>query len=72
MLLILLLKVATLALSIGVLAGGGGEGGLQPPQSLGNSDFLSRKRNLGKASFKRSLCFYFRRDTYFLFNLKSA
>ena len=29
-----------------------GEGGLQPPQILGNSDFLGKSReNLGKASF---------------------
>ena len=38
--------------------GGGGAGGLQPPspspQILGNSDILGSKRNLGKASFKRS------------------
>ena len=32
--------------------GWGGGGG----QSLGNSDILGGKRNLGKASFKRSLC----------------
>ena len=31
--------------------GRGGRGGLQPPQSLGNSVFLGSKRNLGKASF---------------------
>ena len=34
--------------------GGGGWGGCSPPQILGNSDFLGSKRNLGKASFKRS------------------
>ena len=29
-----------------------GEGGLQPPRILGNSDFLGKSReNLGKASF---------------------
>ena len=31
--------------------GRGGRGGLQPPQILGNSDFLGSERNLGKASF---------------------
>ena len=39
-----------------------------PPQILGNSDFLGSKRNLGKASFKRSFHgFVFWRDRYFLF-----
>ena len=35
--------------AIGVRAGGAAA-----PQILGNSDFLGSKRNLGKASFKRS------------------
>ena len=30
---------------------GKGGGGLQPPQHLGNLDFLGSKRNLGKADF---------------------
>ena len=34
--------------------GGGGARGLQPPQNLGNLDFLGSKRNLGKANFKRT------------------
>ena len=36
---------------IGALAGGGGRGGLQPPQSLGNSDFLGSKRKFGQSYF---------------------
>ena len=39
--------------TIGVRAGGAGGGGVAAPP-LGNSDFLGSKRNLGKASFKRS------------------
>ena len=31
--------------------GRGDGGGLQPPQNLGNLDFLGSKRNLGKVSF---------------------
>ena len=38
-------------LGIGVRAGGRGRGELQPPQILGNSDFLAARENLGKACF---------------------
>ena len=37
---------------IGVRAGG--RGGLQPPQSLGNSDFLGSKRKFGQSQFLKT------------------
>ena len=44
--------------SIGVRAGG--RGGLQPPQSLGNSDFLGSKRKFGQSQFSKTFpCFLF-------------
>ena len=44
---------------IGVRAGGGGRGGLQPPQILGNSDFLGSKRKFGQSNFLKTFpCFY--------------
>ena len=61
-------------MNIGVRAGGGGrgEGGLQPPQILGNSDFLGSKRKFGQSLFlKTSPCLF----NYFEdlnINLKSA
>ena len=43
---------------IGVRAGGG-RGGLQPPQILGNSDFLGSKRKFGQSNFLKTFpCFY--------------
>ena len=42
---------------IGVRAGGA-RAGQQPPQILGNSDFLGRGENLGKVSFERRLHVY--------------
>ena len=42
---------------IGVQAGG--RGGPQPPQILGNSDFLGSKRKFGQSHFlKTFLCFF--------------
>ena len=56
--------------------GGGGGGGLQHPQILGNSDFLTNKRNLGKASqfnLKKFPCFFFSEEIDIsYFNMKSA
>ena len=44
--------------SIGVRAGG--RGGLQPPQILGNSDFLGSTSKSGQSQFlKTSPCFYY-------------
>ena len=38
--------------------GRGGRGGLQPPQSLGNSDFLGSKRKFGQSQFLKTFpCF---------------
>ena len=38
--------------------GPGGRGGLQPPQSLGNSDFLGSKRKFGQSQFLKTFpCF---------------
>ena len=38
--------------------GQGGRGGLQPPQSLGNSDFLGSKRKFGQSQFLKTFpCF---------------
>ena len=43
---------------IGVRAGGG-RGGLQPPQILGNSDFLGSKRKFGQSQFSKTFpCFF--------------
>ena len=51
---------STTVFYIGVWAGGGGgwgQGGLQPPQSLGNSDFLGSERKFGQSQFlKTSPC----------------
>ena len=62
----------TVARPIGVRAGGGGRGGLQPPQILDNSDFLGSKREFGQSLFlKTSQCLF----NYFEdlnINLKSA
>ena len=45
-------------IAIGVRAGGG-RGGLQPPQILGNSDFLGSKRKLGQSQLLKTFsCFY--------------
>ena len=55
--------------------GPGGRGGLQPPQILGNSDFLGSTRKFGQSQFlKTSPCFYyyFEEINIFYFNLKSA
>ena len=58
--------------------GPGGRGGLQPPQSLGNSDFLGSKRKLGQSQFLKTFpCFlllllYFEDINIFYFNQKSA
>ena len=55
--------------------GPGGRGGLQPPQILGNSDFLGSWRKFGQSQFlKTSPCFYyyFEEINIFYFNLKSA
>ena len=57
--------------------GPGGRGGLQPPQSLGNSDFLGSKRKLGQSQFLKTFpCFllllYFEEINIFYFNQKSA
>ena len=42
---------------IGVRAGG--RGGLQPPQILGNSDFLGSKRKFGQSYFLKTFpCFF--------------
>ena len=51
--------------------GRGGRGGLQSPrpQILGSSDFLGSNRNLGEASFQRSL--HVSLDIFY-FNLKSV
>ena len=63
---------------IGVRAGGGGggRGGLQPSQILGNSDFLGSKRKLGQSQFLKTFpClfyYYFEEINIFYFNLKSA
>ena len=50
----------TYQVSIGVRAGGArGRGGLQPPQILGNSDFLGSNRKFGQSHFlKTFLCFF--------------
>ena len=57
---------------IGVRAGGGGRGGLQPPQILGNSNFLGSERKFGQSQvLKASSCLF----NYFKdlnINLKSA
>ena len=38
---------------------GVGRGGLQPPQSLGNSDFLGSKRKFGQSQFLKTFpCFF--------------
>ena len=60
---------------IGVRAGGAR--GLQPPQSLGNSDFLGSKRKLGQSQFLKTFpCFllllYFEDTNIFYFNQKLA
>lgn len=49
----------------GIGARARGAGGLQPPQILGNSDFLGNTRNLGKTSLHVSVYFFSKR--YFLF-----
>ena len=39
--------------------GRGGRGGLQPPQILGNSDFLGSKRKFGQSHFLKTFpCFF--------------
>ena len=58
-------------IDIGVRAGGG-RGGLQPPQILGNSEFLGNERKFGQSQIlKTSTCLF----NYFKdlnINLKSA
>ena len=63
--------------SIGVRAGGGGgRGGLQRPQILGNSDFLGSETKFGQNQFFDTFpCFlnhYFEETNIFYFNLKLA
>ena len=58
---------------IGVRAGG--RGGLQPPQILGDSDFLGSKRKFGQSQFLKTFpCFfYYSKETnIFYFNLKKS
>ena len=54
----------------------GGRGGLQPPQILGNSDFLGSKRKFGQSQLLKTFpCFFyqcFEEINIFYFNLKSA
>ena len=54
----------------------GGRGGLQPPQILGNSDFLGSERKFGQNQFVKTFpCFlnhYFEEKNIFYFNLKLA
>ena len=55
--------------------GWGGQGRLQSPQILGNSDFLGSTRKFEQSQyFKTSACFcyYFEEINIFYFNLKSA
>ena len=65
----------TLAVVIGVRAGGGegGEGGCSPPQILGNSDFLGSKRKFGQSQVLKTFpCFfnyYFEEINILYFNL---
>ena len=39
---------------VGGSGGRGGRGGLQPPQVLGNSDFLGSKRKFGQSQFLKT------------------
>ena len=43
---------------IGVRAGGE-RGGLQPPQILGNSDFLGSKRQFGQSQLLKTFSFFY-------------
>ena len=53
---VLIMSLNLLIIYIGVRAGG--RGGLQPPQSLGNSDFLGSKRKFGQSQFLQTFpCF---------------
>ena len=56
--------------------GWGGRGGLQPPQILGNSNFLGSERKFGQNQFFNTFpCFwnhYFEEISIFYFNLKLA
>ena len=50
--------------------GPGGEGGMQPPQILGNSDFLVSKRKFGQNQFLRSdvsMFFYYCFEEIYIF-----
>ena len=64
-------KVAKDIVGIWAAGGRGGRWGLQPPHNLGNLDFLSSKRNLGKTNFYISLHIYvrvfFSKTDHFLF-----
>ena len=53
-------EVGGISTTVGVRAGGGGgAGGLQPPQILGNSDLLGSERKFGQSQFlKTSPCLF--------------
>ena len=51
---------------------GGGRGGLQPPQSLGNSVFLGSKRKFGQSQFLKTSPWLFDYFEDLNINLKSA
>ena len=56
-----------------MLLGPWGRGGLQPPQILGNSDFLGSTGKFGQSQIlKMSPCFYYYFEEILYFNLKSA
>ena len=59
-------------LGIGVRAGGGKGGGLQPPQILGNSVFLGNKRKFGQSQFLKTSPWLFDYFEDLNINLKSA
>ena len=50
----------------------GGRGGLQPPQILGNSDFLGNKRKFGQSLFLKTSPCLFNYSEDLNINLKSA
>ena len=60
-------------MSIGVLAGG--RGGLQAPQSLGNSDFFGQLKKIWEKPVFKDISmsfYYFEERNIFYFNLKLA
>ena len=51
-------EVGGISTTVGVRAGGGGAGGLQPPQILGNSDFVGQREKIWAKSVSKDVSMF--------------